>query len=393
MRKLLILFLSVCLSWEVTAEVLDTIPMVGLSTTGIEDKLQYKVQCHFPLKEMFAPEVKLLFLGDIMGHSPQIQSAYDRAKNRYHYRSVWEDVVPLFQQADWTIGNLEVTLGGQPYTGYPTFSSPDALASSLIDAGVDVLLTANNHCLDRSKKGLIRTLDVLDSLGIRHTGTFRNVLDRRFSNLLILDKHGIRVGLLNYTYGTNGISTPNDVIVNRIDTTQIALDIKQARQVHPSLDYLILVLHWGNEYQQYPSMSQKILAQWCFQQGVDAIIGSHPHVVQPVVYYPETGHLVAYSLGNFVSNQRSYPKDGGLILQLHLIKNSTRTRVLNVGYKLTWVDKYIDSKGKWNYVVRCPICDSISSPMTSMSQAKMKRYEYGISSFMKSTSQSVRDDF
>ncbi len=393
MRKLLILLLSVFLSLKMTAAVSDTISMVGISTTGIEDKLQYKIQCHFPLKEMFAPEVKLLFLGDIMGHSPQIQSAYDQVTKRYCYYNVWKDVIPLFKEADWTIGNLEVTFGGQPYTGYPTFSSPDALASSLVDAGVDVLLTANNHCLDRSKRGLIRTLNVLDSVGIRHTGTFRNIVNRVRYNLLVLDKHGIRVGLLNYTYGTNGIPTPCDVFVNRIDTTQMALDIQQARRVHPSLDYLILVMHWGNEYQQYPSKNQKMLAQWCFQHGVDAIIGSHPHVVQPVVYYPETGHLVAYSLGNFVSNQRNYPKDGGMILQLHLIKNDTHTRVLQVGYKLTWVDKYADNKGKWNYVVRCPIKDSIPPFMSSCRQAKMKKYEYGISHFLRQTSQSVRDNF
>ena len=268
MRKLLILLLSVFLSLEMTAAVSDTISMVGTSTAGLEDKLQYKIQCNFPLKEMFAPEVKLLFLGDIMGHSPQIQSAYDQATKRYCYYNVWKDVAPLFEKADWTIGNLEVTFGGQPYTGYPTFSSPDALASSLADAGVDVLLTANNHCLDRSKRGLIRTLNVLDSVGIRHTGTFRNVVDRACYNLLVLDKQGIRVGLLNYTYGTNGIPTPHNVIVNRIDTTQIALDIQQAHRVHPSLDYLVLVMHWGEA--NINSILRRI--KGCWYSGVSSMV-------------------------------------------------------------------------------------------------------------------------
>lgn len=381
----------------VMAAIPDTIPTVRTFTVNPEEMLQSRIQCSFPLKDMFAPEVKLLFVGDIMGHTPQIESAYNRATRTYSYTGVWQEVAPLFKSVDWAIGNLEVTLGGRPYRGYPAFSSPDALASSLVDAGMDVLVTANNHSLDRSKRGVIRTLDVLDSLGIQHTGTFRSRQEREQSNLLVLDKNDIRVGLLNYTYGTNGIPTPSGVVVNRIDTTQIALDIQHAQKLQPAIDYLILMLHWGNEYQQKPSKAQKDLSRWCFAHGVNAIIGSHPHVVQPIVHNPETGHLVVYSLGNFVSNQRTYPKDGGMMVQLHLIKQKDKTRLLTAGYELTWVDKSRDAKGKLKYVVRRSDAqslqnnkDSVKRNLSSFNQVKMNRYLRGVGQFLDKMNRGVR---
>ncbi len=395
MRTLMTLLFSGYIS-IVMAAIPDTIPVVRTSTVSPEEMLQNRLQRSFPLKDMFAPEVKLLFVGDIMGHTPQIESAYNRATRTYSYTDVWQEVAPLFKSVDWAIGNLEVTLGGKPYRGYPAFSSPDALASSLKDAGISVLVTANNHSLDRSKCGVIRTLDVLDSLNIQHTGTFRTPQERAKSNLLVLDKHEIRVGLMNYTYGTNGIPTPSGVVVNRIDTTQIALDIQKAQKLQPAIDYLILVFHWGNEYQQKPSKAQKKLSHWCFEHGVDAIIGSHPHVVQPIVHNPATGHLVVYSLGNFVSNQRTYPKDGGMMVQLHLIKQKNKTRLLKAGYELTWVDKYRDTRGELKYVVRRGDAqqlqqdkDSILRKLSPYNEVKMNRYLRGIGQFLEKTNQGV----
>ena len=122
-------------------------------------------------------EVSLLFIGDIMGHGSQIQSAFNKDSKTYDYASVFSKVTPIIKRTDFAIANLEVTLAGPPFTGYPQFSSPDALAVACKNSGIDVLVTANNHSCDRRKNGLLRTIHVLDSLEIKHTGTFKNPID------------------------------------------------------------------------------------------------------------------------------------------------------------------------------------------------------------------------
>ena len=113
-------------------------------------------------------------MGDIMGHGPQINSAYDKTKKKYDYSGVFNPLEGIISSVDFAIANLEVTLAGQPYMGYPQFSSPDELAVACKNVGIDVLVTANNHSCDRKNSGLIRTVEVLDSLNIFHTGTFKN---------------------------------------------------------------------------------------------------------------------------------------------------------------------------------------------------------------------------
>jgi len=151
-------------------------------------------------------EVSFLFMGDIMGHGPQIKSAWQENKKQYEYSEVFNPLDDIISSVDFAIGNLEVTLAGKPFKGYPQFSSPDELAVACKNSGMDVLVTANNHSCDRKNKGIVRTLDVLDSLKILHTGTFKDVNKREKNNLLVLSKEGIKVGLLNYTYGTNGLT-------------------------------------------------------------------------------------------------------------------------------------------------------------------------------------------
>lgn len=186
-----------------------------------------------------------------------------------------------------------------------------------------MLLTANNHCLDRGRKGLERTLRLIDSLHIPAAGTYTDIEDRRTRYPLLLEKKGFRIALLNYTYGTNGIPVPSPAVVNLIDTTVIAQDIEKARQLHP--DVLLACMHWGVEYQSLPGKEQQKLAQWLFAKGVDHIIGAHPHVVQPIEVHTDSltrqKRLVAYSLGNFISNMSARRTDGGLMLQMEFVKN------------------------------------------------------------------------
>jgi poly-gamma-glutamate synthesis protein (capsule biosynthesis protein) len=320
--------------------------------------------------------LSLVFAGDIMGHGPQIKSAYNSKIKSYDYNPVFSDLESIINNYDIPIGNLELTLAGKPYKGYPTFSSPDALAQALKYSGFKHLVTANNHSCDRRKKGINRTIDVLDKLKIEHTGTFKNNKEREKNNLMLIEKNNIKLGILNYTYGTNGIPVPKPCVVNLIDLDLIRDDIAQAKKKH--LDKLIVFLHWGYEYKSLPNSKQKIIADSLYSYGVDIIIGSHPHVIQPIEYkYERDGQtkFLAYSLGNFVSNQRARRKDGGLMVGIKLIKNDFGTFIEDAGYHLVWVDKYMQS-GNYKYVIRpCSKYEKNNfSGLSKSSTIKMKQF-------------------
>jgi len=288
--------------------------------------------------------LSLLFVGDIMQHDSNIAAAYDVLSKKYNYASCFEYVAPILRSADLAIGNLELTLAGSPYKGYPQFSAPDALAVELKRAGMDVLVTANNHSLDRRRKGLERTSSVLDSLEILHTGTFRDSVERSSVYPLMVEKNGFTFSLLNYTYGTNGIPVTKPNIVNLIDTVAIKADLEKARSQHA--DAIIVFMHWGAEYQSLPNQEQKRLAALCLREGAKLVIGAHPHVLQPMVWNKNADQLIAYSLGNFVSGQRPRYRDGGAMLWVELQKVSRQgiavTSIKKAQYELEWVQKWND---------------------------------------------------
>jgi poly-gamma-glutamate synthesis protein (capsule biosynthesis protein) len=288
--------------------------------------------------------LKLVFAGDIMGHDEQITGAWVDSIKKYDYEPTFRYVRPYVEQADIAVANLEVTLAGPPYKGYPQFSSPDDLAIAARDAGFDVFIQANNHALDRGSKGFRRTLMMLDSLKIAHTGAFRDSLERARNYPLLLEKNGIRLAMLNYTYGTNGLVIEKPYIINRIDTAVIRKDLDRARQENP--DYIIVTLHWGEEYQRAENTTQQKLAAFIFKHGADIIIGSHPHVIQPIKNYStdSTGlKIVVFSQGNYVSNQRAQYKDGGIMVELDLEKTADTTRLAGFSYMPAWV--YRKDKG------------------------------------------------
>lgn len=283
--------------------------------------------------------LKLVFAGDIMGHDAQINSAWDIQNNTYDYEPTFRYISEYIQHADIAVANLEVTLAGPPYKGYPEFSSPDELAGAASNAGFNVFLQANNHALDRGQSGFKRTIAILDSLNMLHTGTFMNDSIKNKFHPLILEKNNIRIALLNYTYGTNGLTIPEPFIINRIDTLQIRKDLEKAKLADP--DFIIVTIHWGNEYERYENHYQQDLAQHILSYGADAIIGSHPHVVQPVKLFYDSDsssfNIVVYSLGNFVSNQREQYKDGGIVFEIILAKTSGDTYVEDYSYLPYWV--------------------------------------------------------
>lgn len=287
-------------------------------------------------------EISFLFMGDIMGHGPQIRAAWQDSSQKYDYDEVFSPLKELMSSVDFAVANLEVTLAGAPFDGYPQFSSPDNLAVSCKNNGIDVLVTANNHSCDRTNKGVIRTVKTLDKLSISHTGTFANNKLRDSLNLLILKKNGISVGLLNYTYGTNGMPFFSPAYVNILDSTLIKKDVTRAKS--KGIDKLIVFVHWGSEYQDFPNNFQRKYNSYLQSLGVDVVIGSHPHVLQPMVYQSDSADtkefLTVYSLGNFVSNQRERRKDGGAMFRLSFKRTSNKVSIYNKEYLLSWVHKY-----------------------------------------------------
>lgn len=271
-----------------------------------------------PHNERPAPDirqsVKIAFIGDVMAHTPQISKA--QRDNGYDFNDSFKYVAPILERADIVIANLETTLSdSEPYTGYPRFRSPVGIADALKNAGTDAVVLANNHSLDYGTNGVMRTIRHLDERNIAHTGVFADSTDYRANNPLFIDRNGMRIALLNYTYGTNVISAGDGIIVNRIDTTAIRDDIRRAARA----DCIIAFMHWGEEYSRKNSNAQRRLAAFMRTNGVPVIIGSHPHVVQPCECSDSS--VTFYSLGNFISNQRWRYSDGGIIAEVEIVKH------------------------------------------------------------------------
>ena len=294
--------------------------------------------------------VNLTFVGDAMQHAPQITAA-QQPDGTYDYSPCFQYLVDDITWADLAVVNLECPLGGKPYTGYPCFSAPDSYAMQLRDVGFDLFLTANNHCLDRRDKGLVRTCQMLHSLGIPHIGTYRNQQERDRIIPYIVNVKGMKIAFLDYTYGTNGIPIQGDVIVDFIDQQRIADDIALARE--RGAHAICVNLHWGIEYQLKPVASQRTLADWLVSQGVDLIIGGHPHVVEPMEVRHSKEYdkdvLLVYSLGNFISNQSDIDTRGGALVKVSLRMDGGRAVIDNPRYKLFFVQKPA-SRGE-NYVL------------------------------------------
>ncbi len=259
--------------------------------------------------------VRLLFAGDAMCHSPQITAAR-QSDGSLDFRGSFSAVKPYFDRADIAVVNLETTISPDTnYSGYPAFSSPAEYAEALAWVGADVALLANNHCCDRGARGIRTSVATLGRLGVAHTGAFADVEDYQRNNILRLERDGVRFALVNYTYGTNGIPVPTTCVVNLMDTVRIASDLARVRE---GVDCLIACLHWGEEYRRQPSNEQRRLAEFMHSHGVDIVVGSHPHVVQPAT--TDGQRVTIYSLGNFVSNQRKRFCDGGLIAEVEVRK-------------------------------------------------------------------------
>lgn len=282
--------------------------------------------------------LNILFAGDLMQHESQLKAAHC-GDGLYSFSSCYDYIRPAVCSADIAIANLETTIGQKGFGGYPSFCAPDSFLHAAKNAGFDVLLFANNHCLDRGRRGALYTMQLMDSLGIVHCGVYRDSLDRQKRYPLIIDKKDVRIALLNYTYGTNGIEVPSPLVVNLIDKNQMQKDIQRAREL--KADVIIACMHWGDEYVSIPPKRVSMLADWLLEQGVTHVIGGHPHVLQPIEMR-QTGfslskNAVVYSLGNLISGMYARGRDGGALLNMELHKFYGATFLSSLSYMLTWV--------------------------------------------------------
>lgn len=296
-------------------------------------------------------EIRMIFAGDIMVHQSQLDAA-KREDDTFDFSPVFRYISPLLQEADLAIGNLELTLPGKPpYTGYPNFRSPDTLAHTLREAGFDILVTSNNHSNDAKTDGIVHTIEALDREGIINTGTFADSSDRAARYPLVIEKKGFRIGLLNYTYGTNDPHIPDPCIVNMIDTLQIKADLRALQRQEP--DITIAFMHWGDEYHLDENEQQQEVSWMLFKCGVDLVIGAHPHVAQPVKLLHEyraeglRQGLVAYSLGNVVSGQVRTNTDMGLLMEVTYRRNplTREVRLQSHHYLPIWRYRGWDEEG------------------------------------------------
>lgn len=319
-------------------------------------------------------DIRISAVGDIMVHGDQIESAYDSETDSYEFRSSFEEIEPYIQEADLAIANLETTLRGpeEPYSGYPIFNAPDEIIDALDFAGFDTVITANNHSLDTGEAGLNRTLDVINEKDLTPVGTYQ---DEPSSRVVYKEVGGIQIALLAYTEMVNQVGdfqyTDQELypMINLMQEERMLSDIEEAQD---NADIILAYMHWGEEYQSEPNELQISYANLLAGNGVDLILGSHPHVIQPTEIIENDEHeaFVAYSLGNFISNQRvetlgeeRAPTEDGVIVNIDIQKDkeTNETTIKGVDYIPTWVYREEIEEGRFEYSI-LPIQEHLDDP-------------------------------
>ena len=337
--------------------------------------------------------VSIRATGDIMFHPSQIEGAYDALTDTYDFNNSFKAIKSIIEEADIAIANFEGTTAGNStysYQGYPLFNAPDEALDAIKNAGFDILSTANNHSLDTRKAGIIRTIEQIKQRGMEPVGTF---IEKPETRVLIKEVKGIKFAFMAYTEMVNGLESvmsPGDLdaMVNIVNETKMKEDIIYAKE--QNADVIIACLHWGDEYSRTQAQRQEVLADMLFKEGVDIIFGSHPHVIQPTqtLEYNGKTKFIAYSMGNFISNQRvetlvpygmtehisKYTEDG-IIIDIEIEKKGEtgEVSISNISYIPLWVYKGFKENGTAEHVVY-PIMDYIeSAELNEDSKARMSR--------------------
>ncbi|MBQ4183576.1 MAG: CapA family protein [Bacteroidales bacterium] len=273
--------------------------------------------------------LEVFVVGDIMSHGKVMRSA-----DEHGYSSFFKHIEDKIAGADLAIGNMEFPLAGKPYSGYPSFSGPSSFPKYLSEVGFDVLLTANNHIFDKGGDGASRTIRRLKEMDILFTGISSDAADDSLRNPLLVPSRGICVAIVNFTYGTGG-GGGRWPKVNYMNKDRLKPILQKARR---KADIVLVFPHWGNEYEHFHSPAQEDFARFLVENGADAVIGGHPHVIQDIQYID--GVPVVYSLGNAISNQNDLPARLEAALTLRFVHRfGEPLRLLPLHFDYLWCTK------------------------------------------------------
>lgn len=314
--------------------------IIALSISGISGNKSYaqvfkiRTEPHKAQPLFRQDTLRILFMGDMMMHSKQLETAF-RGGQEYDFSSYFTLIEDKIKNADLAVANMEFTLGGEPYTGYPSFSAPDSYAYHMADSGFDIFLAANNHILDKGSEGAARTAEIYRKLegerGIKFTGIAEDEAARKNNYPLLIRRKGITLAIVNFTYGTNLGSTLHWPKTNYMG---VKSEILNAMDKAEEADLTFVLPHWGPEYQLHHSENQEETARWLIENGADAIIGSHPHVVQDTAYIK--GVPVVYSLGNAVSNMSAPDTQLELMVTCEIVRHKNGD-IRMLPPELTWL--------------------------------------------------------
>lgn len=319
-----------------------------------------------PLEKQITATV--LNTGDVLIHDNILWGA-EQKDGSYDFSKLFKEANSYIKSADYAVANLEVTLGGTEagkYRGYPGFNSPDSLLDYLKSDGFDMLLTANNHCLDTGLAGLKRTVQQLKAKDFDFLGTKETTSDPTY---IVKNINGIKIGMVSYTYGTNSSASGAAELINYFSSANLPSFYNEAQSVidgmkNDGAEAIVFYMHWGNEYHTKPNTYQKSVAQKLCNMGVDVIVGGHPHVLQPIeLIHSEDSQnttVCLYSTGNAISNQRisemtglcetGHTEDGVLFSYTFTKDNDGDVSLTAVDIIPTWVDRY-GSAGNYQYTM------------------------------------------
>ncbi|MBR3927647.1 MAG: CapA family protein [Clostridia bacterium] len=346
-------------------------------------------------------------MGDFVIHEEVFLNAERLAKTTnyqypYNFAPMLDPVWDVLGNADFTVTNVDGCLGGKEahkygYRGYPQFNTPQYILANLKDASVDMVTLANNHMLDGWFDGLMKTIENVEYVGLKHVGASRTQDER--NTPVIYEINGIKVGFLNYTEDLNSMDQQSALdkramqfAVHAVKNSNSTKDAKALREA--GADVIVCFMHWGTEYELEPDRDQKSLAQKLVECGVDVIIGGHPHVVQRAEWLTGTNQfgekqetLCLYSLGNFLSFQRAQYRDGGIIFDFTIQEQPDGSfRIINAGYIPTWVWVTGTEKSNYNFQV-LNIADYINNPPANMTnddyQKMLQSYNDSIAAMSK----------
>lgn len=321
--------------------------------------------------------------GDLLMHKPVFDTCL-QSDGSYNFESIFRYVKEYVSAYDYALANLETTFGGDQfkYQGNPEFNCPDALVDSVVEAGYDMLLTANNHAADTTAVGITRTVEKVREAGLAALGTQLNDEEPKYA---VVDVNGIRIGMVCYTYGysasngsfsLNGLAPIKDVgqvnyfMNNNLDKLYTQVQQQMDAMKAEGAEATMMFIHWGTEYQLTENATQQQIAQKLCDMGFDVIVGGHPHVVEPVdllesTVDPDHKTVVIYSMGNAVSNQRTgisnlfptgYTEDGVLFTVTFEKYSDGTVYVAQTDVMPTWVNmSSVNGKKEYNIL---PLDDS-----------------------------------